>query len=242
MPAEATYPIGMLILLLSLATALAQADTGPRFERRTLVLADGSTMTYGLAVPRDYDRSRPRPLVIALHPGGRGPYYGDGFLRSIFYPGLRELAPIMVAPDVPGSNWTEPRSETAVLALMDAMGKEFAVDARRIAVVGFSMGAAGTWYLSARHPDRVTAAVVIAGRSGEPTELLAKIPTYVIHSRDDEVVPFAQAEERARALEGLKRPIRFEALSGFGHYQMGNYVDALQRGARWVRERWDAPR
>src|SRR5688572_21282158 len=154
----------MLFLILSLATIFAQADT-PRLERRTLSNPDGSTLTYGLAVPHDYDPSRPRPLIIALHPGGRGAYYGDGFMRSIFLPGLRDLDPIMVAPDVPGSNWTDSRSQAAVLALMDAVAREFAVDARRVAVVGFSMGAAGAWYLPSRHPERFTAAIVIAGRS-----------------------------------------------------------------------------
>ena len=60
----------------------------------------------------------------------------------------------------------------------------------------------------------------------------------MIHSRNDEVVPFGQAEERARALEKLGRPVRFDALSGVSHYEMGSYVDALARGGRWVGERW----
>lgn len=227
----------MLLFLLTLATALAQADA-PRLEQRTFTTPDGSTMTYGLAVSGDDDRSRPRPLVVALHPGGRGPYYGDGFLRGIVLPGLRELAPIMVAPDVPGRNWTDARSESAVLALVDAMTKEFAIDRRRIAVVGFSMGAAGAWYLSARHPDRFTAAIVMAGRSAEPLDTLGRVPTYVIHSRSDEVVPFTQAEDRARALERMGRPVRFEALDGVSHYAMGGYVDALGRGGQWLHEQW----
>ena len=50
------------------------------------------TMRYGLSVPGDYNASRPRPLVLALHPAGMA-RTGDGFMRSIFVPGLRELAP-----------------------------------------------------------------------------------------------------------------------------------------------------
>jgi predicted peptidase len=159
-------------------------------------------------------------------------------MRSIFLPGLRELAPIMIAPDVPGRSWTEPRAEQAVMALVGAMIEEFAIDTRRILVVGFSMGGAGTWHLSARHPDRFTAAIVMAGRTDEPISTLSTIPTYVIHSRNDEVVPFGQAEERARALEKLGRSVSFDALSGVSHYEMGSYVDALARGGRWVGERW----
>jgi predicted peptidase len=224
-------------VLLSLLSLVVQ-PAAPRFEQRTFKTPDGTSMRYGLSVPGDYDAARPRPLVLALHPGGSGPYYGDGFMRSIFLPGLRELAPIMIAPDVPGRTWTEPRSEQAVMALVAAMIGEFAIDTRRVLVVGFSMGGAGTWHLSARHPNRFTAAIIMAGRTQEPVATIARIPTYVIHSRNDEVVPFGQAEERVRALEKMGRPVAFDALAGVSHYAMGSYVDALARGGQWVSERW----
>jgi predicted peptidase len=55
--------------------------------------------------------------------------------------------------------------------------------------------------MSARHPDVFTAAIPVAGSSGdEPLDRLGKIPTYVIHSRDDEVVPFAPDERVALEL------------------------------------------
>jgi len=226
------------LLLLGLSAALAQ-PASPTLEQRTFRAPDGSMVRYGLAVPGDYGASRPRPLVVALHPGGGGaPFYGDGFMRSIFLPGLGELTPIMIAPDAPGGSWTDARAEEAVMALVTAVLDEFAIDERRVLVVGFSLGGGGAWYLSARHPDRFTAAIVMAGRTQEPLADLARIPTYVIHGRDDQVVPFDQAEERARALERMDRPVTFDPLAGVGHYQMGGYLPALRRGARWVSERW----
>ena len=226
------------LLLLAFSTVPAQ-PASPTLEQRTLRAPDGSMVRYGLAVPGDYDASRPRPLVVALHPGGGGtPFYGDGFMRNIFLPGLGELAPIMIAPDAPGGTWTDSRAEQAVMALMTAVFDEFAIDRRRILVVGFSLGGRGAWYLSARHPDRFTAAIVMAGRTEEPLADLARIPTYVIHGRDDQVVPFDQAEDRARALERMGRAVRFDPLAGVGHYQMGGYLLALRRGGRWVSERW----
>jgi predicted peptidase len=226
------------ILLLAVSTLVAQSSS-PAFERRTFKAPDGSAMRYGLSLPANYDKSRPRPLVLALHPGGGGtPFYGDEFMRGIVLPGLNELAPVMIAPDAPGGSWTDVRADEAVMALVAATLDEFAIDRQRIAVVGFSLGGGGAWFLSARHPDRFTAAVVMAGRTQEPVASLAKIPTYVIHSRNDQVVPFDQAETRVRALEQMGRPIRFEALSGVSHYQMGGYLPALQRGGRWLGEQW----
>jgi hypothetical protein len=47
-------------------------------------------MRYAISVPPGYDASNPRPLVLALHPGGgRTPYYGEGFMRQIAEPALR---------------------------------------------------------------------------------------------------------------------------------------------------------
>ena len=230
------------LLLLAFSTALAQ-PASQTLEQRTFRAPDGSMVRYGLAVPGDYDASRPRPLVLALHPGGGDgtPFYGDGFMRHIFLPGLGELTPIMIAPDAPGGSWTDSRAEEAVMALMAAVLDEFAIDRRRVLVVGFSLGGGGAWYLSAHHPDRFTAAIVMAGRTGELLADLARILTYVIHGRDDQVVPFDQAEERARALERMERPVAFDPLAGVGHYQMGGYLPALRRGARWVIERWALP-
>lgn len=228
-----------LLLALAVVTLAAQ-PTPPTLERRTFKMPDGTMARYGLAVPGDYTASSPRPLVVALHPGGSSGmvFYGDRYMRSVFLPGLQGLDPIMIAPDAPAGAWTEPKAEQVVLSLVTAVAGEFAVDKSRMLLAGFSMGGGGAWYLSARHPTLFTAAIVMAGRTAEPIEALARIPTYVIHSRADEVVPFEQAEVRAAALEKLGRPIHFEALNGVGHFNMGGYMGALQRGGQWVREQW----
>ena len=229
----------MTPLLAAVVIALAAQSVSPTFERRTFTMPDGSTVRYGLAVPADYRASSPRPLVIALHPGGGGtPYYGDQYMRTIFVPGLQELGAITIAPDVPTRAWTDPPAEQAVMSLIGSVLKEFAIDRQRILVVGFSLGGSGTWFLSARHADLFSAAIVMAGRTEEPLASLAKIPTYVIHSRNDQVVPFAQAEQRAVALKQMGRPIQFDTLAGVGHYEMGGYLAALRNGGRWVREQW----
>jgi predicted peptidase len=227
------------LLLFTLVVATTQPPPA-RAERLTFRTADGITITYGLSMPGGHDPRKPRPLVLVLHPGGeRMPYYGDQVMRQIFLPGLGALDAIMVAPDCPTRAWSDPAAEQAVTALIDRVIAAHAVDPRRILVTGYSLGGSGTWFLSSRHPDRYTAAIVLAGRTEEPLERLGKVPTYIIHSRDDEVVPFAQAERRAAELSSLGRVVKFEALQGPGHYAMRGYVGALQRASRWVADRWE---
>jgi predicted peptidase len=197
-------------------------------------------MLVTLSVPPGYDGTQPRPLVLALHPGGtRFPYYGGAFMEEVVGPGLADLEPIIVAPDSPTEEWTDAATEQAVMELLDRVMTDYAVDRRQVLITGYSLGGRGAWFLSARHPDVVTGAIVMAGSiDGEITESLASVPTYVIHSRQDEVVPFEPIERAIRDLDRLDRPVRFHALEGPGHYDMSTYVDSLRSGGRWIADRW----
>jgi predicted peptidase len=128
------------------------------------------------------------------------------------------------------------------MAVVQLALKNYSIDRARILVVGFSMGGRGTWFMASHHPEVFTGAIPMAASTGdEPIDGLATMPTYVIHSRDDQVVPFGPAEKNARDLQKLGRTIRFDALMDLTHYDMVAYVDALRRGTRWIADRWKAP-
>jgi predicted peptidase len=230
----------MRLLASAIALVALLQPTSPGLHRSTFPIAGRDPMTYAIAIPRGYDSREARALVLALHPGGaRRPYYGAAFVEQVVARGLDNLQAIIVAPDCPTQSWTDPIADAAVMALIAQVRADYSIDSRRILVTGFSLGGRGTWFMSAHHSDVFTAAVAMAASTGnEALDSLAKIPTYVIHSRDDEVVPFAPAEKSARALEKLGRPVRFEALQDVGHYEMGAYVDSLRRAGRWVADRW----
>lgn len=215
----------------------------PRVTETTFELADGSTLRYAISVPDGYDASdgEPRPLVLALHPGGRSPYYGSSFMQTTVEPALRSWRAVMIAPDVPGRSWATPRSETALLALVEHVLTQHSINRDRVLVTGFSMGGRGTWYMAARHPDLFTGAVVMAGSpAGSEVEEMASMPLYLIHSPDDEVVPYGPVEEAYLALSGRDQPVEFRVLPGAGHYMMGAYVPALRLAGEWMLGRWMA--
>lgn len=229
--------LAMAVFLTAVST---QAQTAS-YREQEFALADGTLMTYGLSIPRTEEgNDTPRPLVLALHPGGqRTSGYGTWFARTIVQPGIASLNAIVVAPDCPTPRWAEDGADRAVMKLLEKVMQEHKIDRSRVLVVGFSMGGRGTWYFASRHPDLFTAAIPMAASIGdEPAEKLATMPTYVIHSRADSVVPFAPAEKNAKALEKLGKPITFEPLDDLPHFSMGGYVPSLQRAVRWVAERW----
>jgi len=205
----------------------------------TAIEVDGvGTVTYGIWIPHDYEPAESRPLILALHPGGaRAPYYGTRFLQGIVGPALANWGAIIVAPDAPARSWANATSEKGVMALLEDVMARYAIDTKRILVTGFSLGGRGTWYLAARHPDLFTAAIPMAARSNrDSAEQVGDMPVFVIHAREDEVVPFEPAAQIAREMQERGQTVSFMALDGVGHYQMG--VEPLRTAGEWVVERW----
>jgi predicted peptidase len=232
----------MRFLLMCAALLAGQRPLDPGIYRATFQAPGGTTLQYTVSVPRGYDGRQPVPLVLALHPGGeRFPYIGGTFMEQVVLPALYyELDAIVIAPDATGPSWADPATEQAVVALVRRIIVDWAIDTRRVMVTGFSMGGRGTWTLSARHPDLFTGAIVMAGATGgTPVADLARMPTYVIHSREDDVVPFRPAEAVVRDLQQMNRSVAFDAIDGAGHFEMGAYVEPLQRGVRWLIDRWN---
>jgi predicted peptidase len=219
----------------------AGAGASPSVTDTTLDVGAGASLRYGISLPDGYDGSAgdPRPLVVALHPGGRSQYYGSSFMQSIVEPALRSWGAVMVAPDVPDGSWATERSEHAVLALVQHVVEHHAIDPGRVLVTGYSMGGRGTWYMASRHPEVFTGAIVMAGSPGD-TDLAAlpARPFYLINSPSDEVIPFDVAEEAYLTLAERGHAIEMRVLPGVSHYSMGAYVTALRLAGQWMSERW----
>ena len=227
-----------VVLALGVERVGAQARPSPDVVETTLELSDGTTLRYGQTVPATTGGDAPRALVLVLHPGDRGEYYGSSFMQSIVEPALRSWDAVIVAPDVPDRSWATARSERMVTALIEHVRSRHSIDPDRILVTGFSMGGGGTWYLAARHPELFTGAIVMAGSPRDVDLTALTMPLYIIHSPEDEVVPFVGAEEAYRALAARSHPVELRVLPGFGHYRMGAYVPALRLAGEWMLERW----
>lgn len=229
-------------------SASGQSSSVARITNAVLSLPDGGEMTYGISVPdnardagKDSSSGDSVPLILALHPGGaRTAYYGSSFMRSIVEPALRDWNAIIIAPDAPTRSWATDVSEGAVLALVEQVAARYAVDRDRVLVTGFSLGGAGTWFFATRHADLFTGAIPMAGAIREGSlDGLGSMPVHIVHSRDDEVVPYGPAAEAAADLEARGHPVNLIELSGVGHYSMGAYVGALRQAGDWMREQWE---
>lgn len=174
----------------------------------TFEQAGNIEMEYRLYVPTKYDRSRPSPLVIALHGLGSGTSY------MMEYNNLVELAEqygyIVATPlGYNESGWYGARgqdnsfnrraadpgpanlgalSEQDVLNVLTIVRTDYNVDPHRIYLIGQSMGGGGTLYIGSRYPDIWAALAAMAPAiyiSPDTIEGARKLPVIVVQGDAD---------------------------------------------------------
>lgn len=145
------------------------------------------------------------PVIVFLHGSGERGDDNASHLKN----GVEVLAgwpAIIVAPQCPrgqswgGSWWREVTPPQAQVArLVQHLTARASVDAGRVSLVGFSMGAIGGWELVTRHRALFSAFVPIAGDvEVEDAKALAGFPIWAFHGADDDAVPNAHIREIAR--------------------------------------------
>lgn len=198
---------------------------------------DGLVMRYVISIPKDYSPSKPVPLVLALHYGGRPNGAAQGLMLNLVQPALAGLGAVIVAPESIGGAWNSASNERAVTALLDAVQASYSIDSKKMAVTGFSMGGSGTWSFVAKNPDRFTAAVPVAGMP--PTSMGQwRTPVFAIHSRDDEVMPIGPTEARIKELKQAGVRAELVVLTGISHGETNRFVDGLRRAVPRLKQVW----
>ena len=200
------------------------ADDKDKFEARTFTDAAGGKLLYRLLQPKNYDAKTKLkyPLVLFLH--GAGERGADNKAQLVH--GMADFAAnkmmtdypcFVVAPQCPtGEKWVDvdwsatkhdmpdkPASPMRLtLQLLDALQKEFSIDAARLYITGLSMGGYGTWDGIQRHPELFAAAVPICG-GGDPklAKKIAAIPIWAFHGDQDEAVPVSGSRDMIAALK-----------------------------------------
>jgi predicted peptidase len=212
----------------------------PGLHNLELPRADEPAIRYAISIPGNYSPSTPVPLILALHfgvGGGNASGAGGDVVQILVGPALAELGAIIVAPDSVRGNWSSPENEKAVNTLLDMVLARYAIDKKKVAVTGYSMGGAGSWHFAEKFPERFSAAIPVAGRP--PASASGwRLPVLAIHSRDDQVVPFDPTEARIVALQKAGVNAKLIPLAGITHYQTYRFRDALRQAVPWLQQVW----
>lgn len=107
----------------------------------------------------------------------------------------------------------------ALLALLEAVEAESAIDRKRIYLTGLSMGGFGSFGLLAIAPDKWAAAIPICGGGDASTVAkYAHVPLHIVHGDSDTVVPTACSRTLVKALEEAgATKVQYTELLNTGH-------------------------
>ena len=83
------------------------------------------------------------------------------------------------------------------------------------------MGEAGTLHIAGRHQYLFTGAIPAKA----PVTVTTKwtIPVYVIHSTQDELIPYSAAKSHAASIEAAGGAIQFKTVNDLTHFEVSSY-------------------
>jgi predicted peptidase len=186
------------------------------------------------------------PLLLFLHGSGeRG--NGGSELQAVTRHGPPKLIRegewdasrpfIVLSPQLPAS---QGRWEVDSLhAFIDYAVETYRVDPDRIYLTGLSLGGHGTWMYAAAHPDRIAAAVPVAGdgrvirKNGSSYCDLLEVPIWAFHGAEDPVVDPRGSMEPIRELRQCQpsSPQKLTLFPGVGHDSWSLVYDGSGRTA-----------
>ncbi len=200
-----------------------------------------ASLPYRLYSPAVSEISRKIPLILYLHgAGGRGDdnyRQLNGIVDLLTSDSFQKKYPSYVlVPQCPhGHQWVDMKCGKRplrnydqdaiqegvylqmVMKLIGRLKDNLPVDSSRLYVMGFSMGATGTWDIITRHPEEFAAAVILNGRS-DPTKAhkIKNLPIMVFHGKFDRVSPINNARQMIEELKTLGSPVEYKELF-WGH-------------------------
>ena len=175
-----------------------------------------------LYIPEDYSPARPLGLIVALHGGyGQGSEYIWTWLRP-----ARSRGYAILSPKSLGETWemeTRSRDSRSVLAMLDEIKGEYAIDPARIYLSGLSDGGIFTYIFGLAHHELFRGIAPVAGALHLAVDPMLRegrgkdTPIFVVHGVHDYIFPVTFTRQTCDLLKQLGYNVTYEELPDWGH-------------------------
>jgi predicted esterase len=213
-----------LVATLANATS-AQQPKPPRIAARPLANPSGNCApdTYTLNLGRNASavmrvtpgaRTAKRALLLALHGAGGNGDAGLWPFRAAF--GRKNV--VLVSPSAEGRTWNlfYGADRATINKALKAAFARCRVDAKRIAVGGFSDGATTALTLGLVNGDLFRHVIALAPGGVEAGQAVGKPRVFLAHGKADTVIPVRVSDQIARELRKFGYPLTYRKFAG-GH-------------------------
>lgn len=164
----------------------------------------GGSYEYDARMPDGYGSSGTKrwPVIFLLH-GASGITTSTNPMTA--YADAHEPFPFIVITPHTKYEWEADRLNNLYEEVVD----KYRVDEGRVYATGYSMGAHGVFDWAADSPQRIAAAVMVAGagRPGQGCDI-KDVPSWFIHNRNDPVVPTSETERTVAELQACGAAVR----------------------------------
>jgi len=192
-----------------------------------------------IVAPEGLDAEAPAPLIVALHGhGGRA----DNFVE-VYRKAAADLGAVLVVPSAlrpagnGGFSWTfRDESEWMVMHAIERARAEHTIDAGRIVLTGFSMGANTTLEVGLNHPELFAGLIPVCGHWDEDVMRIGDGEDQprvklMIGARDPWAKTFREAQKTLTA-RGVESKLR--VYQGVGHGYPTRADEELGKALRFV--------
>ena len=213
------------IVLAGLPAAVVGGESKTGFIDKVYKDGDGKEHKYVVFIPTDYKDDKDYPCILFLHGAGEKGTDGEKQAKVGFGKAIRDrikdkkdCAFIAILPQAEKGWQANGADAKNALAILDAVGKDYKVDKKRVYLTGLSMGGFGTWSLAASHPDRWAAMVPVCG-GGDPktADRIKDIPCWCFHGDADDAVPVDRSRTMMQALWAAGGHPNYTEYPGVGH-------------------------
>jgi predicted peptidase len=239
--------------VLSAPSAVAKShETG--FLDRTIKM-QGEVYKYQVYVPDNWNPKLKWPIVLFLHGAGEraddGMQQTDIGIGTAIRVDRTRFPAIVVMPQCRKNLWwIQPPMQDLAIAALEAAAKEFHGDPQRTYLTGLSMGGYGSWRLAEKYPGRWAAMIIICGGLRPPAGTLkahpelatwtpvdepksyadaaakiGKVPVWIFHGRDDDIVPVTESQRMAAAMRQIGSEVHYTEYPGIRHVSWDKAYD-----------------
>ena len=180
------------------------------------------TLQYYLSYPPGYFEREDTSygILLFLHGGGEAGGDLDDLQKNGPPKMMAEGYPfpfLVLAPQNPHQKkWWDIK---AVNQLLDSIVANNRVDKNRMYLTGLSRGGSAAWEMAVQYPDKFAALAVVCGMAPTPYAhwLEEKMPIWVFHGVEDQVIPVEESDTMVRKLVEMGYDVKYSRYENIGH-------------------------
>ncbi len=215
----------ILSLSLTLAALAAEQPPEPAVGLMRMPAEGRPRRDCWLYLPKTYDKSKPYPLVVVLHPAG---LHGARFVSIWGQVAERTGAFIIAGPECKDQRkrtW-DVADEKDFLATVGKVMAAFSVDRERVLLTGFSQGGTYSYTFGLRNPGLFRAIAPVSGalvarQNPDAEAILQKargMGVYIAHGAADDHIPVERARASRMRLEQAGFTVTYREVPQLGHF------------------------